>query len=84
MMNTLQDIIILKDQGVEDKAIIDLLQLKGATHEAIVTTLNDFYTKKNATQITEGSNEPFPLLQLIILVLLIIIAGVLGLFILQG
>lgn len=83
-MNTLQDIITLKDQGVEDKKVIDLLKLKNAKDEDIVTTLHDYYLKKNATQITEGKSESFPLLQIIILVLLIIIAGVLGLFILQG
>ncbi len=84
MMNTLQDIITLKDQGLEDKKIVDLLKLKGAKDEDILTTLYDYYLKKNATQITEDTTESLPLLQIIILVLLIIIAGVLGLFILQG
>ena len=79
----MQDIITLKEQGLADQKLIDLLKLKGEKEENIITTLNDFYTQKNATQVAEDKSPEFPLLQLIILVLLIIIAGVLGVVILQ-
>lgn len=87
MMNIPNDIISLKNQGVTDVNVVDLIKIKGAKEEDIVTHLNDFYTKKNATQVTDKplipSNSKIPWLQVIILILLILIASVLGYFILQ-
>ncbi len=84
MMNTLQNITTLKEQGVADKNVINVLKLKGEKEEDIISNLNSFYENKNATQVTEDVTSSFPLLQIIILILLMIIAGVLGLFIFQG
>lgn len=87
MMNIAHDIITLKEQGVSDLDIVKLIKLKGAKEEEIISQLNEFYTNKKATQVTEepltAAKSSLPVLQIVILVLLFIIAIILGIFIFQ-
>jgi hypothetical protein len=79
-MNIPNDIITLKDQGVSDHDIIELIELKGAKETEIVEKLTEFYLKKNATQYIqkEKIESSFPLIQLIITIILLSIASYLG------
>lgn len=85
-MNIPTDIISLKEQGVEDRQVIELIELKGAKIPEIEEKLQEFYLNKNATQINsrESKSSSFPLIQLLIVIVLLIISLYLGWIIWKG
>ena len=76
-MDILQDVTTLKEQGVSDSDLIDLLLLKGRSENEISEHLKEFYAKKNATIYVE-KKENYTFLFSIIVGLLLIIAAILG------
>lgn len=69
-MEILQDISTLKEQGLSDEGVVDILRLKGRSVSEVTAHLKDYYGKANATQYQSVPSKRNSMLLGIIVILL--------------
>ncbi len=77
-MDILQDITSLKEQGLPDDKVIDLLVLKGAKKEQIEDRLKVYYLNLHSTEVSSKQGSQVPVLLIAISIILLLIALGLG------
>lgn len=78
MMDILEDIISLKQQGLEDQKVVDLLVLKGWKKEQVENRLKVYYLNLHSTEVLPESTEHTSVLWIIITLILFFVAVFLG------
>lgn len=83
-MDMVQEVKTLKDQGVADHDLVELLLIKGKNEQEIKKGLEDYYKTEHSTEVHLENKKTNNFLLIVIAVLLIIIAASLGYFIFQS